>query len=740
MKEIGATDLLEILETPTFIQIFNDNTKVKADPSVIPTCSIYRGDLTHLFALNEKRAGIYFAINTFIGSRKKVNLASLRAIYGDLDVSKDGQGTPPEEIIEKKDLLREALLGLPVKPSIIIDTKNGLQPLWLLGALAPTPENVSRYAKIMQGVVEWSVQWGSLGDNVKDVTRVLRLPGFNHMKSKPYPITAIDYEGKKATLASLEKQFPIFDMKLIDTDNKKTNEFKGIDILEDIDIKAVAVAALNEAGINDARFLEDGRLFAEGRVTGAFQGKEGDFQFIASSSHNIQFGNKTTFVAKTLGKSNKEAFKWIIEHFDLKSQEEKDKIKRESFLSSKESSWDEVVKIFEERFYEPDMVSLKVVLSAVLSFYSSAKPVWLFVVAPPSCMKTEFISPLSFLQDIYPVSSLTPATLLSGYDDKTNKKLEPSLLMKLGSAILTFKDFTSILSMKAEARLEIMGQLREVYDGEVNKDFGTGKRISWKGKIGFVSGVTEKIDETSAIKSQLGERFINYRPLVPNGISSAVRAITLQNSAIEADQKIGETIRFFFNSIDKKKEIKLSTKMITKIANLAQIVVKIRAGIPIDSYSGDLLYVANEEGPARLASQLSTLAKGLAIINGRDSVTDEEYKIVLKCGLDSSTKQRLMIVNHLLENDPEPTSSYSVGKKIGIKSERAKNLLSNLARIKLVKRVENDYFDPNDQFEKKTSTWMVSDEIKEMIKKSFVDDVIEDQYNGFMIKYYKENK
>ena len=69
---------------------------------------------------------------------------------------------------------------------------------------------------------------------------------------------------------------------------------------------------------------------------------------------------------------------------------------------------------------------------------------------------------------------------------------DASLLPKISGKILIFKDWTSLLSINKDARAEIMGQFREVYDGEMKKPFGNGKIAQWKGKIGFVPTVLKE--------------------------------------------------------------------------------------------------------------------------------------------------------------------------------------------------------------------------------------------------------
>src|SRR5438093_4183165 len=90
-----------------------------------------------------------------------------------------------------------------------------------------------------------------------------------------------------------------------------------------------------------------------------------------------------------------------------------------------------------------DLEPVHVVLGAVVANRRDGDPLWQFIVAPPSGLKTEIIRALNGIDAIYPLSSLTPQTLASGLQNKG----EVSLLIKLDSKVVTLKDFTTILTM-----------------------------------------------------------------------------------------------------------------------------------------------------------------------------------------------------------------------------------------------------------------------------------------------------
>ena len=148
-------------------------------------------------------------------------------------------------------------------------------------------------------------------------------------------------------------------------------------------------------------------------------------------------------------------------------------------------------RIFRKWLLITDWDALTVTVASVIANRLAGDALWLFLVAPPSGVKTEYISSLNGLSNIHPLSDLTAQTFASGM----RAKKEPSLLSKFEyGTVLTLKDFTTILSMHRDKRHEILSQLREIYDGSYTKSWGTGKTLNWKGKVGLIAGVTTIID------------------------------------------------------------------------------------------------------------------------------------------------------------------------------------------------------------------------------------------------------
>lgn len=113
---------------------------------------------------NERGFGIFHTVNEFQGSRKKENLCRIFAWAVDMDA-----GTKDEQ-------LRRIAAGLV--PSRIIETKRGFQPYF-----NAKDASVERHPILMQRLVAF---YGA-DPRAKDLSRLLRTPGYFHMKEPTDP-------------------------------------------------------------------------------------------------------------------------------------------------------------------------------------------------------------------------------------------------------------------------------------------------------------------------------------------------------------------------------------------------------------------------------------------------------------------------------------------------------------------------------------------------------------------------
>jgi hypothetical protein len=140
-------------------------------------------------AWNRKGWGIFHTVNSFRGARKTENLAAINAWAIDIDCA------------GAKDACLELVKKSPLYPSLVVETGNGYHVYW--NARNARPET---YATI---VAERLLPHFKADPRAKDVSRLLRVPGFLHQKDprSPFLVRVVSWEGCAYTEAEMMYAF-----------------------------------------------------------------------------------------------------------------------------------------------------------------------------------------------------------------------------------------------------------------------------------------------------------------------------------------------------------------------------------------------------------------------------------------------------------------------------------------------------------------------------------------------------
>jgi hypothetical protein len=335
----------------------------------------------------------------------------------------------------------------------------------------------------------------------------------------------------------------------------------------------------------------------------------------------------------------------------------------------------------------PDTRALRVTLGAVVANYAPGDPVNLVVVAPPSTGKTEHVTAIADAPDVWSLSSLTPQTLLSGFERKRKDGPPASLLLQIGEfGILAFKDLTTVLTMHREARAQIIGQLREVADGKTEKAFGNGLKIDWQGKVALIAGVTPIIDEQHAFLAVMGERFVLYRLPEASRQDSARRAIGLGGQEKELRAEIRALVAAFLRQFRHVGQLPLPDDFVNPLISLADIVTRARTGVARDYQSRDVLYLPEPEAPARLAKQLAQLARGLLAIGVEE---DDALDLVRKVGWDCVPAVRTTVMAALARRGGLSATRAELEEETDLPSSTVRRVEEDLGLLGLVDRTKD---------------------------------------------------
>lgn len=181
----------------TFQTFDDDKERRKRNGDKDPLARVVHGSLdTHLAQLsqiNEQGAGVYVTINETDGKgRSAENVVKVRAYFVDLD------GAPIEPVT-----------AWEMAPHIVVQSSPGKwHAYWLV---SDAPCDSASFGRVQMGLIE---RFG--GDrSVKDLPRVMRLPGFHHRKGAPQMVEVI-HQRDDATpythaqvVAALAKPMPV---------------------------------------------------------------------------------------------------------------------------------------------------------------------------------------------------------------------------------------------------------------------------------------------------------------------------------------------------------------------------------------------------------------------------------------------------------------------------------------------------------------------------------------------------
>ena len=152
----------------TYTDVPKGENKPKPDPAgrQFNDLSIdeVEGLLPKLESINELGAGVFVAVNEFDGRRRKDNLSRVRGVHADLD------GVDDQTLAKIRDIL---------PPTIEVQTSgpHNRHFYWLLEP--GTTMDMIQAVQINRRLIACGADPAAT-----DITRLLRLPGFKHMKNR----------------------------------------------------------------------------------------------------------------------------------------------------------------------------------------------------------------------------------------------------------------------------------------------------------------------------------------------------------------------------------------------------------------------------------------------------------------------------------------------------------------------------------------------------------------------------
>lgn len=403
----------------------------------------------------------------------------------------------------------------------------------------------------------------------------------------------------------------------------------------------------------------------------------------------------------------------------------------ESVAPPRESKWkkaprlSDVHDVFKRWLYLDSTDGIDIMLATFLSQQIEGEPVWMFIVGPPGSAKTETLSSLSWMDNAYMTSSVTPHSLISGANWKDNA--DPSLIPKLDGKVMVIKDFTSILSMRDTDKDEIFGILRDAFDGKCGKEFGNGVVRRYESRFTVLAAVTPSIYALSSSHTALGERFLKFGigdNLVHTHEDEIIdRAITNINRETSMRDDLADVVQAFLTRRMATTPIPLAAlpslpdTIRAKVIALARFGARMRGSVTRDTYRHDIVTSRpSAEVATRLGKQLAKLCQALAVLHERTVVGDDDYQLIKKVMLDTIPQRTEDMLRHLLLTCPtesDTITTVEIASRTRYPQATVGRIMQDLTVLDITKRVTAKLGS-----KASNTTWTLSNYIRGLIAKS----------------------
>ncbi|WP_048097246.1 hypothetical protein [Candidatus Nitrosarchaeum limnium] len=308
----------------------------------------------------------------------------------------------------------------------------------------------------------------------------------------------------------------------------------------------------------------------------------------------------------------------------------------------------------------------------------------------PSSYKSTILEIVSVLPHCYVSDAFTPKSFVShSANSKKNELGKVDLLPRIRHQTLITSELAPLFSGNPDQLLEYFGMLTRILDGRgFQSDSGVHGRRGYTGDFSFMwlGAVVEIPHRVWKLLGNLGAKMYFLR--LPNDTDSTtekkrkIKQILKDESYTKKVESAKTAITRFWNVIEKNPQLnegkiiwdkeRDDDSTINKIIDLAIVLAKLRGTIPTwftsNPDSGGTNYNYETpiiEQPNRASNALYNLARGHAVLCGRNYITDDDLAVVVAVTLSSASRDRVELFKRLLDcNGKQNTEQFMESAKV----------------------------------------------------------------------------
>lgn len=310
-------------------------------------------------------------------------------------------------------------------------------------------------------------------------------------------------------------------------------------------------------------------------------------------------------------------------------------------------------------------------------------PFALILVANPGSGKSTILYTVESIGNCYSTKNFTSKSFVSHMANTSEEELkEIDLLPKIKNKTLITSELAPIFSGKDDFLKETLGVLTSVLDGKgYSSESGSKGHRGYDEDIFFtwIGAVVEISTRVWNLIGFMGPKMYFLRIDEDSSSLKEKREKILRNingkKYAEKQEDIAKETNNLWSLVKKHlmqnngkiiwDESKDNHDALDKIVMMAQIVGCLRAYLPTNSTEGTSGSNYGYEKPIvedaeRASHAFYNLARGHAVLYGRNYITDEDLKVVIDVALSSASRERTEMLKLLIKNDGFLTSNEIV--------------------------------------------------------------------------------
>lgn len=326
---------------------------------------------------------------------------------------------------------------------------------------------------------------------------------------------------------------------------------------------------------------------------------------------------------------------------------------------------DDLRSIVRSILFLPDPYIVDIVCGTICANgFTTEPPVWVVTVEPPSQGKSDILGALLGMREAYLLGRVTGATFRCAYRAPEDEDAAPKMLDLLNGRVVIWPEFTNVITMPERDQQRVLTDLRDIYDGKAKISSGSGVNDTWVGRFGLIAGCTGRFDRAQFIRQELGERFIIYRPILPDPEEMRLKIKHTRawpNAAKKESIAKGFTAwRDKVGLVPALQEIALDDDQYDVVSLLATMTAEARTAVDREAKDDP-----DPEGPGRLIKQFHALAAGIAVANGRRGVSDHEINVIRRVAQSTMPTARRRFLRAMVEQPEGAATGRGIRRAMG---------------------------------------------------------------------------